>query len=360
MRTIAIIQTLEVLSNNFLYFEDMPEENLKILVIRFSSIGDIVLTSPVVRILHRQLNAEVHFLVKPEYIPLVKDNPHIHKVWTYEKEKGWKDIAARLRNEDFDFILDLHHNIRSIAISKMVGSRTFRFNKLNIQKWALVNFKLDWMPDLHIVERYAEAAKPLGVKLDGEGLDLYIEQANEIDTKEKFSLEKREFGVFAVGAAHPTKQLPTSQAIPILNELSHRIVLVGGPSDIQLADEIHQNTGEHVINAVGEMNLQQTASLVQQARFVMAPDTGVMHMAAAMKRPLIVFWGNTVERFGMYPYFGDEKVPYKSIEVKDLSCRPCSKIGFDECPKGHFLCMKAWDPIQVAGEIQHFITSAGW
>jgi ADP-heptose:LPS heptosyltransferase len=218
----------------------------------------------------------------------------------------------------------------------------------------MVNMKWDCLPDKHIVDRYADTVASLGVRLDGEGLDFFIQGQNEVKKERWIDSGEKRFGVFAVGAAHATKQLPLSQAIPMLNHLQLPIILVGGPSDKERGQKIEEETCDHIINACGELNIQETASLVKQSSVVLSPDTGVMHIAAAFKRPLVVFWGNTIEEFGMYPYFGSEKVPYKSVEVKGLSCRPCSKIGYAKCPKGHFKCMRKWNPMRIAEEIQQF------
>ena len=330
----------------------MPGENPKILLIRFSSIGDIVLTTPIIRALKKQLDAEIHFLIKEGFHQVLDANPYIHKLWKFDSSKGLRSLAKELKNEHFDHVIDLHHNLRTLTLTQLMGKNASRFKKLNIEKWLMVHFKWNWLPEVHIVDRYAGAASSLGIELDGNGLDFFISNENHVNSND-WTVEK--FAIMAIGAAHATKKIPLSQVLPLLNGLDHQVILVGGPSDIDLAEQIIEGSGNHVQSAVGKLNIQQTASLVAQSEYVMSPDTGVMHIAAALKKPLIVFWGNTIQEFGMYPYYGAQKIPYKSIEVEGLACRPCSKIGYEECPKKHFMCMKAWDPQKVAKEIQHFM-----
>jgi len=117
-------------------------------------------------------------------------------------------------------------------------------------------------------------------------------------------------------------------------------LLVGGPEDFERGEQIIANTN-NTINTCGKYSILQSASLVQQAKMVITHDTGMMHIAAAFQQKIYSVWGNTVPEFGMYPYL--ESKQSKRIEVKGLNCRPCSKIGYDKCPKGHFKCMQEID-----------------
>jgi heptosyltransferase-2 len=325
--------------------------NDKILIIRLSSMGDIVLTSPVVRVLKEQIGAEVHFLTKAAFASLLDSNPHLDRLWLLQPGESIRSVSNRLQEEEFDYIVDLHHNIRSIGISKLLKVKTFRFNKLNFEKWLFVNFKLNRLPDVHIVDRYLDTVEPLGVVNDKAGLEFFIGSENQ------YTIENPEFQnyvVFAVGAAHKTKQVPVSQAAPLLNYISSPIVLIGGPDDRDRAERIQDATCGPVLNLVGKLNIQQSASVIKQARLVMAPDTGMMHIAAALKKPIVLFWGSTSEEFGMYPYFGKHSIPVKNVKVDGLKCRPCTKFGKAKCPRGHFKCMLQWNPMRVAEEVEDF------
>jgi len=321
---------------------------LKILVVRFSSMGDIVLTSPVVRTLKRQTDAEVHFLTKIQFASLVKDNPYVDKLWLLEKEESVSSLARRLMAEKFDLIIDLHNNIRSISLTKLLGVAGKRFNKLNIEKWLYVHLKWNRLPDVHIVDRYIDTVSGLGVVNDEQGLDFFISDRNRYPINDP---EFSKYAVFVVGAAHETKQVPVRQAIPLLNHLCAPIVLVGGPADVDRANQIEEAISGPVMNVAGQLNIQQSASVIDGASLVMAPDTGMMHISAALKKPIVLFWGSTSKEFGMTPYYGRHKIEVRNIKVHGLKCRPCTKYGKAKCPRGHFKCMTQWNPMEVGEEI---------
>jgi len=323
----------------------------KILVIRFSSMGDIVLTSPVLRVLKNQTSAEVHYLTKSSFESLISENPYVDKLWLLKKGESVSSLTKRLKEQHFDLIVDLHNNIRSISFSKLMGVPTRRFNKLNVEKWLFVNLKYNRLPDLHIVDRYLDTLSCLDVVNDEKGLDFFI------SPKQRFQLSDpnfEEYVVFAVGAAHYTKQVPISQAIPLLNHISAPVVLIGGPDDLERANQIAESISGPLMNLTGKLSIQESASVISGASLVMAPDTGMMHIAAALKKPIVLFWGSTSKEFGMYPYYGRNEVPVLNIKVSGLKCRPCTKYGKSKCPMGHFKCMLQWNPMEVAEEIETF------
>ena len=309
----------------------------KFLILRFSSIGDIVLTTPVVRCLKLQYpDAEVHFATKKQFKVLVENNPYIDKYFLLEKSLS--DFIKTLQSEDYDYIIDLHNNLRTSIIkfrlyptlpSPKIG-RVINFDKLNFKKWLLVNLKISRMPDIHIVDRYLKTIESLGIKNDNQGLDYFIPTQDFVKINESFA-------GYAIGGQHFTKKLPTHKIIEICQQSKIKIMLLGGKEDLETGEIIQKAVGNKVINACGKYNLNQSASLLQQAEYVISHDTGLMHIAAALKKRIISIWGNTVPEFGMYPY----QTEFKVIENKNLSCRPCSKIGYAKCPKGHFKCMEA-------------------
>ena len=310
------------------------QETLKILVVRFSSIGDIVLTTPVVRMLKKQLNAQVHFLTKSAYVPLLKNNPYIDSV--YQIENSITEVIADLKKEKYDYVIDLHNNLRTQILKIRLGVPAKGFNKLNMEKFMLTNFKLDNMPKIHIVDRYLETVKHLGIKNDNQGLDFFLSANDKID----ISIFPKDYIVFVIGGQHATKILPNEKIISIIKKVNKPVLLVGGPEDFERGEQIIANTN-NTINTCGKYSILQSASLVQQAKMVITHDTGMMHIAAAFHQKIYSVWGNTVPEFGMYPYMQSEQS--KRIEVKGLNCRPCSKIGYDKCPKGHFKCMQEID-----------------
>ena len=319
---------------------------MKILVLRFSSIGDIVLTTPVVRALAQQVpGAEVHFATKPAYRGLLEPNPYITKVHCLTGSLG--ELVQALKAEQFDHIIDLHNNLRTRLIKLQLGVKSSSFDKLNWQKWLLVNFKIDKLPRVHIVQRYMAAAANFGVKDDGEGLDYFIPEGHEVDVATLPAPFQRGYVALAIGAQHATKRLPLDKLVELCQRLAPRpIMLLGGPEDAPVAEALievatansisHLVTPALIANGCGRYSLHQSASLLRQADFVVSHDTGLMHIAAAFGKEIFSVWGNTVPAFGMYPY----RTEFKVLEVTGLNCRPCSKIGFDKCPQGHFKCMR--------------------
>ncbi len=312
---------------------------MKILILRFSSIGDIVLTSPVVRCLKQQLNAsEIHFLTKKSFASIVENNPNVDKVFSFEKDV--KEVLPELKKENYDWVIDLHHNLRSMQVKRALEKPSKSFNKLNIEKWLLVNLKINRMPEKHIVDRYFETVAHLGVKNDLNGLEFFIEAKNEVNISSLPKEYQNGFIAFVNGAKHNTKKLPTEKIISICKKLNRAVILIGGKEDFEVGEKIASQIS-NVFNGCGKYNLQQSASLIKQADKAITHDTGMMHIAAAFQKNIISVWGNTVPEIGMYPYMPSKES--KIVEVKNLSCRPCSKIGFEKCPKGHFKCMNEID-----------------
>ncbi len=317
---------------------------MKILIIRFSSIGDIVLTTPVVRCLKYQTDAEIHYLTKKNFKNILENNPYIKKIWAIEKNIS--EIIIELKQERFDLIIDLHNNLRSRLLSFQLGVKTNRFDKLNFEKWLLVNFKINRLPKTHIVDRYMNTVLELNVKNDGAGLDYFIPEKDVINIQaltQNF-VHTNNYCAFVIGAAHFTKRLPEDKIIAICKKINAPVLLLGGKEDTDRGTFIKNACGENVFNFCGLLNLNQSASVIQQARKVITHDTGLMHIAAAFNKDIISVWGNTIPEFGMAPYFADSHQPSANsqsqiMEVKNLSCRPCSKIGFAACPKKHFNCM---------------------
>ena len=319
----------------------------KILVIRFSSIGDIVLTTPVLRGLKQQAGAEVHFLTKRAFASIVEHNPNVDKVYALTEDIN--DVIKELKQEKYDAIVDLHHNLRSQRIKIALGKPATSFDKLNVQKWILVNFHIDRLPPVHIVDRYLETVTHLGVSKDEFGLDFFLPAESHVDIKKQFGFEPGQYSSIVIGAAHQTKCMNVAQIRQLCDELSIPVVLLGGKEEIEKANAILAGvTNSQVKSAVGALSILQSASVIQQSGPIITHDTGMMHIAAALKKPQVVVWGNTVPQFGMYPYYGNENVKWTSFEITSLRCRPCSKLGFERCPKGHFKCMLEHDVKAIA------------
>ncbi len=319
--------------------EDNKIKKNKFLIIRFSSIGDIVLTTPIIRCLKLQVeNCEVHFLTKSQYASIVESNPYVDKV--IQLDKSWLLMIHLLKNEQYDYIIDLHHNLRTLRIKYQLNAKSFSFNKLNIEKWLMTALKINFLPKKNIVDRYFKTLKEFEVENDGKGLDYFIPEKNIVKQSEIPTAQLFGFIAVVIGAAHNTKRLPTQKIIELCHQINYPIILLGGKEDSTLGDEIAEEIGPKVYNACGKFNLNESADLVRQSKLVITHDTGLMHIAAALKKQIISIWGNTIPEFGMTAYYGSSDVQTKIFEVENLSCRPCTKIGFDVCPKKHFKCMQ--------------------
>ena len=327
----------------------VPEQkNIKILIIRLSSIGDIVLTTPVIRCVKKQVtNAEVHYLTKYGFRAILKNNPYVDKV--HLLDENLEQVITSLKKENFDYVIDLHHNLRTLKVKRALNkARSFSFNKLNVQKWLLTAFKINIMPRVHIVDRYLDTVKSLGVENDGKGLDYFIPEKDSIPDGDIPAAHSLGFIAVVIGAALNTKKLPILKLQQLCDEIQHPIILLGGPEDRADGEEIASIDPVKIYNSCGKFNLNESADLVRRSKLVITHDTGLMHIAAAFKKPVISIWGNTVPAFGMTPYYGAVSQLNDIMEVHGLSCRPCSKIGYNKCPRGHFKCMNTQNIENIA------------
>lgn len=311
----------------------------KFLLIRFSSIGDIVLTTPVIRCLKKQVpDAEVHFLVKNSFRSVVENNPYIDKLQVLAH--SWELMIEELKTEQYDYIIDLQHNSKSLRVKNALKKKSFSFYKLNIQKYIYTVFKINRLPDTHIVDRYLQTVKTFNVVNDGAGLDYFIAANEETGKGDIPTSHSAGYIACVIGAAHGTKRWPVHKWKEFCSIIEHPIILLGGSEDQANGNEIASVDLQKVYNACGKFKLNESADLVRNAKLVISNDTGLMHIAAAFKKPIISIWGNTVPAFGMYPYYGASPPNDFRLETANLWCRPCSKIGYNKCPLGHFNCME--------------------
>lgn len=309
-----------------------------------------MLTSPVIRCLAAQLpDAEIHVLTRKVNAGLFTSNPSVKKTIAYDKKLS--EVIDLLRVEDYDHIVDLHKNIRSFRVRFALRKPATSFPKLNIQKYLLVRFKMKIMPDIHIVDRYFEAVKPLGVVNDGKGLDYFYSSPNHLNAGKMISGFQAGFYAVVIGGKHITKIFPVGKVIEVCQLLDKPVVLLGGNEDAQRGKMIAESLKTNVFDACGKLSLDESAYVLKHASAVLTNDTGLMHMAAALHKPIVSVWGNTVPELGMYPYLPGETEKSVIIENKEISCRPCSKIGFNTCPKGHFDCMMTLNALEIADNL---------
>jgi len=328
---------------------------VKFLIVRFSSIGDIILTSPVVRHLKTQVqDAEIHYVSKSEYVSILESNPYIDRIRPFDANLN--ACIKSLKEEGFDYIIDLHNNARTARLKAGLKRMDFTVRKLNIQKWLYVNFKWNRLPDLHMVDRNLQTIRNFISTVDDGGLDYFIPDNNKVDIASLPPEFQKGYIGMAIGAQHGTKKLPVSSLTTLCRKLNYPILILGGPTDKEAGDEIVSGlAGKTVLNTCGKLNINQSASLVEQSQLLITHDTGLMHAGAAFNKKIISIWGNTVPAFGMYPYQADPA----SVKFEDsgLKCRPCSKIGYHNCPKKHFKCMLEQDLEGIANAANRLVST---
>ena len=328
---------------------------MKILIIRLSSIGDVLLTTPVVRCLKRQLDdVEIHFLTRDSNRQLLSSNPNIDKLPRLDKKIS--KTIARLRSEHYDYVIDLH-NIRTTArIRLALSSPKLVYKKENIHKFLTVITKRDFMSGRHVVDRYMDAVRPLGVTPDSQGLDLYLPEELKDSNLYKVDLDGVNVGeltsqpyvVIVCGAQHLTKCMPADKIHLLASYLSCRVVLLGDGDDRKRLRNFAIPFKSNVVNLCGKTSLLMSAAIISHASVVITPDTGMMHFAAAFHRKIIAVWGATTPSFGFSAYNSE----HADCVVDNLWCNPCSRMGTGRCPLGHFKCMKNQGWQQIAESAQ--------
>jgi ADP-heptose:LPS heptosyltransferase len=329
---------------------------MKILILRFSSIGDIVLTTPVVRCLKTQAEqTEIHYLTREQYQPLLAANPYIDKIITFRESVT--EVAGMLKQQGYDHIIDLHKNLRTKHLLLLLGRRAHSFNKLNKKKLLMVWFRINLLPEVSIVDRYLKAAEFLGISADQQGLDHFIPGTDEVAISGLPDFLQGGYIAVVAGAKQFTKQIPAEKIISICRQLNKHVVLLGGKEDREKGEFIASSLPvEKVFNACGAYSINQSASLIRQSELVITADTGMMHIAAALKKKVVSIWGNTIPAFGMFPYYPEGMQALSRImEVGGLKCRPCTKLGYSKCPRGHFRCMNDMDESAVIRAVRDLL-----
>ncbi|MVM30256.1 glycosyl transferase [Spirosoma sp. HMF4905] len=310
---------------------------VKILVLQFASIGDVVLTTPVVRCLKQQVpNAVLHFCTKRAYQSIIDYNPYITQA--HYIDGSLYRLIKELRTEQFDYVIDLQNTALTSLIKATLGSRSYSVEKQPFREWLYIRWKVNAMAEQHIVDRYMATVQPLGAENDGRGLDYFIPYKDEVEIDWLPETHQRGFVAYAIGGQSLTRRLPVLRMIELCIKINYPIVLLGDKADRKVGDSIMQAVGKRQIyNACGYYNLNQSASLLQQARVVFSHDTGLMHIAAAFRKKVYSIWGSTTPQFGFYPY----KTPHVRLEASGLGCRPCSVTNSGTCPMKHFKCMNS-------------------
>lgn len=327
----------------------------KILVIRFSSIGDIVLASPVFRCIKNQLpDTELHFITKAAFKRVTEHNPYIDKFFYYHK--NMKELLKALKQEDYDYVIDLHKNFRSFKIKRALKKENHTIRKLTPEKFLLTEFNINLMPKLHISTRSLQTVEALGVKDDGLGLDYFIPEKDRVPPDHIPTSHQAGFICVVIGASYETKKLPVHKLQELCKKINHPIILIGGKEDTDNGDKIAAVDPVKIYNACGKFNLNESAFLLKESKLVISHDTGMQYIACAFQKPVLALWGATTPELDVEPYYGSAfknngPFPiYENIYLK-LRCQPCSKYGEKNCPLGHFNCMEKLDMDALAENV---------
>ena len=309
---------------------------------RFGAIGDLVMTSPIIRCIKEQLKTDVHFLTKSKYRSILEYNIYIDKLYCFEKD--WVEHKQSLIVEDYNLVVDLHKTPRSFRLRSALKCPFVSFKKYNLEKWMFLNLRFDKLPSGHLVDHFFKAVTQLKVENDNQGLDIFID-----DDSEKSMLHhlnalqiKGVYTALVIGGAHATKQIPIELCVDYINQSEEPIMLLGGPLDVEKSNRIAEYSNRFVNNMVGQCSLLESAVLVRESQLVITGDTGLMHVAAAFNKKMIVVYGSTSPQFGMYPFMTNAETEAIVLKNDHLSCWPCSKSGRSKCPKEHMKCLMDW------------------
>ncbi len=289
-----------------------------------------------VRVLKKQLKAEIHFVTKAKYGGLLRPNPYIDRLWTFEKDIV--EISSALKEEGFDLLIDLHKNLRSHRLSFSLGIPSIRFNKLNLDKFLHIKMGINRLKGHHLIDRYFEALKPLNIEDDGMGMDgFYVSDTKELTHRLGI---KKTYSAIVLGANYFTKRVPKSMIEALLRaESTNQFVLIGGDDVFELGRDLDKEH-DNALNLCSTLTLDESTAIIDSSQIVVSGDTGMMHLAAACKKPIISVWGSTHPLLGMYPYYGYNWEDLNiSLVNHSITCNPCSKIGAKRCPKKHMKCL---------------------
>ncbi len=328
---------------------------MKFLVIRFSSIGDIVLASPVLRCLKLQLpDAEVHFLTKQSFKAVTEANPYVDRFFYFQKNLD--ELIQQFKKEQYDYVIDLHKNFRTFKIKQSLSCKSLTFKKETVSKFLLTKFHINTMSGRHITDRSLDTLLPLGVQNDGKGLDYFIPPNEVLPETALLETHRSGFVSIVIGASYFTKKLPVEKLQQLCTQINYPIVLVGGKEDAAEGDVIASIDPSKIYNACGKFNLHGSADLVRRSLLVLSHDTGMQYIACALGKKVLAIWGGTSPKLDVEPYYAQPLIagnslaqpPYQNFVVPDLRCQPCSNYGLKKCPLGHFKCMQLQEVVAIA------------
>jgi len=347
-----------------------PQQWKRILIIRLSSIGDVVLTTPVIRVLHYRFpHLKIDYLIKNTFKDLIAYHPAIDNCYTIPGNlplKGLLQLRENIREDGkYDFILDLHDNLRSRILTLGGKIPYTRYNKNRFFRWLYVYWKIS-SPAIqtYITDKYFNALTQFDLRDDEQGLDLYFpgdfeyEDATVAEEAQRFQ-ESRLPVTIAPGAAWKTKEwIPerfAGVADRLIEDSDATIAFLGGPDEVTLMESIRRSmrNPEKVLNFTGRTTLLESAKILESTQLHVANDSGLTHIATAFKKKVVVILGSTAKPLVFHPKYTTHAI----VEDPDLGCRPCTHMGRNRCPLGHFKCMNNIDEQAVLEAINRVMTT---
>ncbi len=342
---------------------------MRLLFIRFSSIGDIVFTTPSIRAAKQQLpGVEIHFLTKQNMKAVTEANPYIDHFHYLDKDLS--TTIHQLKAIGFDYVIDLHKNYRTFKIKRALGVPALTYKKLSWQKLLLTKLHLNFMPVRHISDRCVDTLKPLGVINDGKGLDYFVPNQIKLNANALPASHKDGYIALVIGASFASKKLPIEKLQELCALLKYPIVLVGGKEDVLEGEQVSKVDPHKIFNACGKFSLNESALIVQQSKTVISHDTGFLYIACAYHKKTVAIWGATSPALQVEPYYpaldsnGNSLQSVQATEmyynaiVPNLSCQPCSNYGTKQCPQGHFACMRQQNISAIADKANGYYKEA--
>lgn len=331
---------------------------MKVLLVRLSSLGDVVLATAAVEALRQgRPDAELHVLTKPAFAEVFAGHPGVARVVAWPAGRGVADMARELGREGYDWVADLHANLRTRLLRlRLRGTRWSVYAKGSLRRRLAAAFhRPGLLEGRHVVDRYIEALRPLGVE-PGRRLPR-LEPGEAARAAARRLLGEAGWDgrapvvALAPGARWPTKAWPPAHWAALLDALLAEglgfPVLLGGAAEAALCAGL---AGGGVGNLAGRTSIRETAAVLEEARVLVTNDSAPLHLATAVGTPVVALFGPTVRGFGFAPLG-----PRDEILEDEVDCRPCSLHGGDRCPRGHHRCLRGVQPDRVLGALRRVV-----
>jgi heptosyltransferase-2 len=324
---------------------------MRALILRYSSLGDIILATPVLDTLKdRYLGIKIDWIVHEKFKDAIIKNRKIDRVFTFHDKKSLSEVRDEIAGENYDFVFDLHINGRTRFITK-IFENVYRYNKRVWERFKLVYFKSKYDKIIPVPHLYFSALRKAGFTIPlTYKPSFYIDKDVEKAVLKRYRVLK-DFIVVAPGASYFTKMWPKEYFKKVLDKLNYTVVILGyGEEENRVARFISQGNIK-AYDLCGKLSLEESAVFIKRAKAMLTNDSGLMHIAQCFRTPVVAIYGSTTEEFGFFPYATEHTIH----EVSDLSCRPCTHFGKKRCPKGHFRCMLEISPKDVYESLERYI-----